>query len=127
MNLSIDQVEQIRSLYMDRTKLHQIAAITGIKLWAVQKVIYDPNHRLNRPHNPNPRKRSIPVVKRSPMIKPKPAIRPVTLSKIQIRILVLTNFGYDPKEIAGDLNIQPQEVRKEIKFLARANRIQKQV
>lgn len=127
MNLSTDQVEQIRSLYMERTKLHQIVAITGITLWAVQTVIYDQNHRLNRPHNPNPRKRSIPVVKRTPMIRPKPATRPVELSHIQIRILVLTNFGYDPKEIAGDLKIQPQEVRKQIKFLSRAKKIEKRV
>lgn len=116
--LSEEQVIKIMDLYMARTKLHQIAEITGETPWRVRKVIYNPNNRMRRPENPNARRRN----KKE---KTTQVSNPTPLSNVQIRILVLTNFGYDPKEIAEDLKIHPKEVRKEIRYLYSANKIHK--
>lgn len=124
--LKTEQIIRIRELYLSRIKLDQIAEMTGETPWRVRKVIYDPNNRVQRPENPNarPRKKKI---KPTPVAKPNQDPNPVQLSSTQIRILVLTNFGYSAREIAEDLQIKPNKVREQVRLLYRANKIQKRV
>jgi hypothetical protein len=111
MKYTEEQIEQIKSLFIEGKTKKQISQATGISVSQVWYIVYD---RLKL-HERFPRQK--------PRNKPLKEVTPYIIN----RIITLTNWGYHCKEIAEDQGVHPSEVRKVIEEATFQKKIQKKV
>jgi hypothetical protein len=111
MKYTDEQIEQIKSLFIEGKTKKQISQATGISVSQIWYVIYD---RLKL-HERYPRVKKVE--------KPKKEVTPYIIN----RIITLTNWGYHCKEIAEDQGVPPSEVRRVIEEATYQKKIEKKV
>jgi hypothetical protein len=111
MKYTNKQLDTIREMYPTGASREDMAKATGLKNTQVYHIIY----KKLRLHDSTPRQE----VRNSP----KNEVTPYVVS----RIITLTNWGYQCKEIAEDQGVNLSEVRRVIQEAENLGRIQKKV
>lgn len=115
MKFTAKQLLTIREMYSAGAKLKDLEQATGLNRNQVYHIIYK-KLSLNEGQ---PRK----VVKVNSNTRIQRQVTPDIIN----RVVILTNWGYQCKEIAEDQQIQPAEVRRIVQEAENLGRIQKKV
>jgi hypothetical protein len=115
MKFTAKQLQTIREMYSAGANLNDIKQVTGLNRNQVYHIIY----KKLCLHDAQPRK----VVKVNSNTKVQREVTPDIIN----RVVILTNWGYQCKEIAEDQQIHPAEVRRIVEEAENLGRIQKKV
>jgi DNA invertase Pin-like site-specific DNA recombinase len=115
MKFTAKQLDTIREMYSAGASRKEIEQATGLNRNQVYHIIY----KKLCLHDSQPRK----VVKVNLKVRVQREVTPDIIN----RIIILTNWGYQCKEIAEDQEIHPAEVRRVVQEAEHLGRIQKKV